>query len=308
MIGLNCSNCRRMAKPYVTAYEIAVKYGYKGTEKQWIKSLQTIMLARVTEVSGNTWECDRSFGELHDLAEFVEVHLITPEGRTAFPALWSDTRLAYRTQPYDASDETVYELYELTPDGGTFSIVPVDPQEAGSITRELLANDVQVSLNNADSAYQLPINGIPITDLDGSVQSGLARAGQAYIKPISGIPHGDISPEIMRDINIAPIIYIVLKEQNGGLVVDYEHTDLHGYQTPMDAVNGLADVRIKYAPDELTNPVITHPFVGTTNSGQWLVFAGPELYTDGDNYTTVIGFYSIDDNGNVDHVHRELNV
>lgn len=219
---MNCRNCNRGAHPYITAYEIAKKYGYKGTEKQWINSLQTVYLAHVTDEGTETWECDNTFEKLYELSEVVEVHLITLDGRTAFPSYRSDTLLVYRTPTYEAGTATVYELYQLTPTGSRRYVIDVDEQEAGSIAKSRLALDVQASLDKADTAYQEPDGGIPLTDLDASAQAEIALAGTA-IQPTDAT------------------IEVHMAYSNGAVVTDksWEYiSDKLGHQQKVDFIYG----------------------------------------------------------------------
>ena len=40
MFGMSCRECgRRPGGAYLTAYQIALKYGFRGTEEEWIKSI-----------------------------------------------------------------------------------------------------------------------------------------------------------------------------------------------------------------------------------------------------------------------------
>lgn len=174
----NCDGCRR-EKPYLSAYDIAVKHGYKGSEKDWVESLQSVYLAHVVNEYPDTWDCDHTFEELYALSDQVEVHLVTVAGRTAFPAGKSDTLLTYRTPSYESGVDTVYELYQLTPTGSRRYIIDVDDMDAGSIQRSWLDSDIQTSLDKADSAYQLPEDGVPMEDLDPAVQAKIEQSDTA---------------------------------------------------------------------------------------------------------------------------------
>ena len=64
MHGLNCGRCYGERGPYLTAYEIALKHGYEGSEEEWIETVQSIFVARVTSNNEVSWECDTSYEEL----------------------------------------------------------------------------------------------------------------------------------------------------------------------------------------------------------------------------------------------------
>lgn len=279
--GIKCRNCdgNRCAKPYITAYEIAVKHGFQGTEEEWINTLNCIYLARVTARGGTDWDCSNTYEELAEMLEFKEVHLLTLDGRIAFLNGVTDDMMIFCTANYETNAGTVYDKYELgktTP--GDAETVDVS-NETGIITLDRLAAGIQTSLGKADTAYQKPAEGIKFEHLQQSVQHDILRA---------------------------PIIYISLIDQGGSIVVDFEHTDLHGYDDPISALQDGADVRIQYSPDDVTNPYVTHPCIGTANNGAWLVFGGAEVFTDGDSYTQRIAWYAIDEDGNVDFTFKIL--
>ena len=270
MFGIRCRNCdgNRGAQPYVTAYEIAVKHGYKGTEEEWINTIGCIYLARVTSRAGADWACSNTYEELAEMLEFKEVHLLTLDGRIAFLNGVTDDMMIFCTANYETNAGTVYDKYELgktTP--GDAEQIDVS-NETGIITLDRLAEGIQTSLGKADTAYQKPPEGIRFEHLQQSVQ---------------------------EDIQTAPIIYINLITVDGVIVVDTEHTDLHGYNDPLDAITAGADVRIAHTGDEGDgSPYIVHPFAGMLSGS--LVFSGPEVYLD-DGYAFRIGTYILTESG-----------
>lgn len=281
MRGIRCRNCDgyRCAKPYVTAYEIAVKHGFHGTEKEWINTLNCIYLARVTARGGTDWDCSDTYEELAEMLEFKEVHLLTLDGRIAFLNGVTDEMMTFCTANYETDAGTVYDKYELGKTTPGDALTVNVSNETGIITLDRLAAGIQTSLAKADTAYQKPTEGIRFEHLQQSVQHDIIRA---------------------------PIIYISLIDQGNSIVVDFEHTDLHGYDDPISALQDGADVRMQYSPDGVANPYVTHPCIGTANNGAWLVFGGAEVFTDGDSYTQRIAWYAIDEDGNVDFTFKFL--
>ena len=179
MNGLSCGSCSHGNKPYISAYDIAVKPGYTGTEKEWIESLQSVFVAFVTANNQVYWECDTSYEELLARSAIQEVHLLTMEGRTAFLNGASENKLVFQTLPYE--DEligNVYEMYEWIADGEQ-RVYWLDAYAPGqnAITKAMLASAVQTSLDKADSAYQKPGTGIPETDLASDLTRKVNKAG-----------------------------------------------------------------------------------------------------------------------------------
>lgn len=156
MFGLKCGRCdgARNSPAYVTAYEIAVKHGYTGTEKEWINTMQSVYVARVTAKTPATWTCNVSLATLLAQSELREIHLVTLEGRTAFSSKIADDKIVFRTLTYEVSGGKYYDEYTLTATGGTYTTLDVEDIDAGAITRTMLANDVQTSLALADSSLQ----------------------------------------------------------------------------------------------------------------------------------------------------------
>ena len=321
--GLNCGPCRK-AGPYVTAYEIAVKNGYEGTEAEWVASLNSVYLARVTTAADGAWTCGVTLDEFLTLAKQKEVHLLTLAGRTAFCSYISEDEIRFRTPTYESETHSLYEEYSLTESGGTYEIVDVDDRDAGSVTKAMLAVAVQNSLDGAvqksaqatktdDQTQAVGVDGSGklyvrnVTDyIPASVQpasTGMYCAvgldanqqlwAEGYKKPAGGIPYSDLSSDLLSDINLAPIIGIVIvgTTNNGNTVwdVDWQNTDLHGYQSIPEAINAAADVRAIISG---ANTFAEHPFVNSPDPNQ-LVFAGPEYDTYGSGTASIV-YYILD--------------
>ena len=278
MRGLNCSRCKN-GGPYITAYEIALKHGFVGTEEDWINTIGCIYLARVTARGSTDWDCSDTYEELLEQMETREVHLVTLDGRIAFLNGGTDEMMTFCTPTYNTAAGTVYDKYELgktTP--GDAMTVNVS-SETGTITLDRLASGIQTSLGKADSAYQKPGTGIPSTDLSSSAQAALQAA---------------------------PIIYATVTKSGSVYSCDWSNTDLHGYASPIAALEAGADLRMMYSPSGVGSPVVSHPCIGTVNNGSAILFGGVEEYTDFDSYTWKIAFYAIDSDGNVDYIEKPI--
>ena len=272
MFGIKCRTCdgNRCAKPYVTAYEIAVKHGFQGTEEEWIDTLECIYTAKVTFFNDPYWDCSDNYAALVAMSQNKELHLQTLDGKIAFPQGIDGDKVTFCTTTYKTDDGTFYDRYDLYESGdGMYEKVNVS-NETGTITLDRLAAGIQTSLGKADTAYQKPPEGIRFEHLQQSVQN---------------------------DIRVAPIVLINLIDDGGSLVIDEEHTDMHGFNSIPDAIVAGADVRIAYTVSyETGTPYVVHPYVEVTNSGSTIIFAGPEVFTDGDTYTPVMAFYEMYNN------------
>ena len=216
MHGIRCGNCdgNRGAQAYITAYDIAVKNGYTGTEKEWIESLQSVFVARVTANNQVYWECDTSYEELLARSAIQEVHLLTMEGRTAFLNGASENKLVFQTLPYeDEQIGNVYELYEWIADGEqrVFWLDAYAPGQ-GAITKAMLASAVQTSLDKADSAYQKPGTGIPETDLASDLTSKVNKAG---LKSIGFVEDGETYTFAGSDFDFTSLNDLISKLERG---------------------------------------------------------------------------------------------
>lgn len=323
MRGLSCGSCegRRPAKPYVTAYEIAVKQGFRGSEREWIDKLQSVCLVRVLTAENGAWTCAETLEELLELAAVKEVHLLTKEGRTAFCSRIDNDEIRFRTPTYEAQTHTIYEEYTLTSAGGTYEIVDVDDRDAGSVTKVMLAVEVQNTLDgaiqasaqatksdNQTQAVGVDANGklyvANVTDyIPASVQPnknydmqnpvGLDENQQlwagGYRKPEGGIPHSDLANDLLRDINRAPIIGVVIKRTGTVYDVDWDNTALHGYNSIPEAINDAADVRAIISDG---NTFAEHPFRNAPDPNI-IVFGGPEYDTFGEGTATIV-YYIVD--------------
>ena len=272
MHGIRCGNCdgQTGAQAYITAYDIAVKHGYQGTEEDWVNTLQSVYVAKVVDYGPYEWDCSDKFADLVEKSAYTELHLTTQDGRTAFLNGMTDHMLVFDTLPFMHSEYgRVYLHYELyASDYGTYLYADAVSPGQNAVEYSMLENSVQESLDKADTAYQ---------------------------KPAGGIPYSDLKTDLVSDINKAPIIYIRLVDTDVGVAVDLEHTDFHGYTSPQEAIADGADVRIAHTDTRLTgSPYITHPFIGALNGA--LAFGGLELYLD-DGYAFGFGWYIIYDVG-----------
>lgn len=98
-----------------------------------------------------------------------------------------------RVKSSDPAYPTLKEQLDARNQGGTGGgyDMPV-----GGIPRSDMTDDVQDALALAESAYQSPPTGIPFVDLDPSVQASLAKADSAYQKPVGGIVLADLEKTI----------------------------------------------------------------------------------------------------------------
>lgn len=371
LTGKKCCLCRG-EKPYITAYEIAVKHGFNGTEEEWIRSTQSVYLARVTGNNQASWQCSDTFADLYGKSEYSELHLLTMEGRTAFCVGISENSMVFQTLPFPGDDGMVYEEYTLTrADVGLVATVDVASPGVGAITKSMLSSEVQSLLDGAiqksaqaektaatDKRLRISENGvlfdsedvivvniyntgtpqIPVYEPDTNSSAIIAASqtdkcvlchapegfgmyigdpnGEAefiirryndiikysidgysvtrtrdvpYVKPAGGIQHSDLANDLVKDINRAPIIGVVIKKTGTVYDVDWDNTDLHGYNTIPEAINDAADVRAIISDG---NTFAEHPFCYSPDSDT-IVFAGPEYDTFGGGTATIV-YYIVD--------------
>jgi len=79
----------------------------------------------------------------------------------------------------------------------------------GGIPRTDLTDEIQRTLELAQSAYQRPGNGIAINDLDASVQDALNKASKSYPKPDTGIPIEDLDAELQARLSDLSSFYVM---------------------------------------------------------------------------------------------------
>lgn len=311
MHGLNCGRCHGERGPYLTAYEIAVKHGYEGSEDDWIETIQSVFVARVTANNEVYWECDTSYEELLARSAIQEVHLLTLEGRTAFLNGASENKILFQTLPYeDEQIGNVYEMYEWIADGEqrVYWLDAYAPGQ-GSITKNMLATAVQNELDgavqkNAQAAkesYQTqevgvdangklwvfqPTDFIPATEQTAKTEAmtcevGLDGEGQlwaeGYKKPGTGIPETDLASDLAIKVNKAGLKSIGFRDDGGGTYTfvgaDFNFTSLNDLISKLESGTNLRLV--------LTNTLNTYPAVHYQGADSLarLYFAGPTIQT-----------------------------
>lgn len=181
MRGLNCCGCGRN-QPYLTAYEIAVKHGFRGTEAEWVESLYHGRIVRVTSRTGDSFTCDQTLETIRDWSRENLVEMALDDGRTARLSEVGATAV-FATEWFETDDGQAYETWVV---GEGVNIVQRHVIEWSEETREMTWEDIK------------PAGGIPSTDLDGNVQESLLKADKAYRKPDSGIGQNDLH-ESLRD-------------------------------------------------------------------------------------------------------------
>ena len=109
------------------------------------------------------------------------------------------------------------------------------------ITLTQLATAIGTSLGLADSAYQLPVGGVPSTDMASAVQTSLGKADSAYQLPVGGVPATDLASAVQTSLGLADSAL-----QAMGAFTDL--TDVPSAYTSADALKG---VRVNASYDAL---------------------------------------------------------
>ena len=150
------------AKPYLTAYEIALRHGFTGSEEEWIRSIGTMRCVHVTGESGGTFTCDASLGQVRQMLAdgFIPV-LITVEGLPAFLSDVTGEVLSFSTGLIRDIDGDYYDCYSMSGREYTVQKMTVSGSEGGggsigpgSITFSLLNERLQEAVQSAESAVQ----------------------------------------------------------------------------------------------------------------------------------------------------------
>ena len=317
MHGLNCGRCHGERGPYLTAYEIAVKHGYEGSEEDWIETIQSVYTARVTAKGAYEWECSVTFEELMARVNLQEVHLLTMEGRTAFCNGYvkniGSGYIRFQTSPFYDEDVGgyVYEIYELyASDAGTYNLADVYAPGMESITKQMLSGDVQTELDGAvqkseqatKESYQtqpvgvdedgqlwvfqptdiVPATAQPVKTGAMTCEVGIDGEGQlwseGYKKPGTGIPETDLASDISEKVNKAGLKSLGFRD-------DGESYTYIGTEIPFTSLDDLIEkissgVNLRLV---ITNKNDTYPcvhFHGTGSTAR-VFFCGPTVIPNG---------------------------
>ena len=135
-----------------------------------------------------------------------------------------------KNKPTALADFSQDETHRVVTDGQIAAWNAKYDKPSGGIPKSDLAQSVQDSLDDADTAYQKPAGGIPATDLAGDIpESKLDQATQdkidagdsAYQLPSGGIPKSDLAQSVQDSLDDADTAY---QKPSGGIPA----TDLAG--------------------------------------------------------------------------------
>lgn len=274
MRGISCIGCPYRNKPYLTAYEIAVKHGFEGSEEDWIKTMQSVYTAKVLGESGFEFTCSDNYADLIEKSKVSELHMITPEGMIAFCHGISTSKIVFQTMPFDDDDlGSVYKQYEITSANAcTFLYRDAVSPGQNSVTKSMLSNAVQASLDKADSALQ---------NIDDAVPRDKQIAKTATVNRKASIgSDGTLYYETPE------IIYIPVVYDSGYYDIDTNSADLRGYSSVLDAIQHLCDVRLLLLG---ANTFETFLLANSPDPNQ-IVFASPQYDTYGSGTATIVYF------------------
>ena len=336
MLGCqNCQHCFAEEGPYITAYEIAVKNGFVGTEEDWVKTLQSVYVTKVKSKGAMDWECTDKYADLLELYTQYEVHLLTPEGRTAFcNGLVTDgatPRIRFQTLSYydDDVEGNVYEVYELySNENGTFLLADAYAPGLESITKNMLATAVQNELDGAvqssdqaakdvnqtqavgiDSNGQLwvyqPTDYVkdsvqPTKDASMTNEVGVDGQGQlwaqGYQKPPTGIPATDLAEAVQNRLANAGFKSIAFTVNNN--VYSYYDSDFAWTNVDdlIQQIQNGANVRLVILGSNNTYPAVH--FQGAESLAR-VYFSGPTVTTGGSYGIAIDAFELAPSSGSV---------
>ena len=206
------SDCgRNLRGPYLTAYQIALKYGFRGTEEQWIRSIGTRRVARVTEISGNTFECDTSLGQVRLALEQGYLVDLVCNGTPAVITDEQDDYISFSTNLLRDENGDYYDVFTLSGRANTWERMRVSGSgESGGIGNKA------VHINNLDD------------DLAGSI--ALANSAIQTLQHAYGFASQSAYDTFVEDypaaIQPGDFIYITDRSQNNMSVRVYQRNDL----------------------------------------------------------------------------------
>ena len=148
--------------PWITAYQIAVKYGYRGTEQEWINSLGQWKVIRATQASGNAFECDTLLSDVFAALEHGTVPVMIFGDRVlAFPTEGGDDYIGFGTLMYRDGGTDKYDVFTMSRRGNTMETRSVSGSGGegwapgtGDVKYMMLEETVRTSLEKAESAVQ----------------------------------------------------------------------------------------------------------------------------------------------------------
>jgi len=333
MLGCqNCQHCFAEEGPYITAYEIAVKNGFVGTEEDWVKTLQSVYVTKVKSKGAMDWECTDKYADLLTLYTQYELHLLTPEGRTAFcNGLVTDgttPRIRFQTLAYYDDDVSgnVYEVYELySNENGTFLLADAYAPGLDSITKNMLAtavrNEIDGAIQKSDQAtrsdnqnHQVGIdpNGdlwvdMPTDYVKDSVQPtkdasmtnevGIDGQGQlwaaGYKKPAGGIPLTDLASTLQNKIGLAGFKSIIFTVSGGTYTYATSDFEWTDVENLKTQIANGANVRLVIADTVDTYPAV---HMAGSNVNAKVYFSGPTVTTS-PNYGIAIDAFELAQSG-----------
>ena len=321
--GKHCHPCGSGA--FLSVYQIAVKNGFRGTEKEWLNAIGTVRIIQVTERSGGTFECNASLGTARGYIEDGFIPVLVYEGIPAILSDMADDYLAFSTQVIRTADGDVYDLYILSGREDTVETVQVSGSGSGgaigpgSVTYAMLHANVRAALDKADSAYQKPSEGIPGTDMTEAVQASLAKADsalQAHQSLAGLIPRSAQATKTVnhtQEVAVDPSGKLYIEPVTAGEAEIEEHTEVLT-MTYYDGDNycSMTSEEIYELLDEATKAVILIDRAGR----QCNLIVPPSLesnaYTDAkfwtyDNTGTDLVIYSVNASGIVSSATISLN-
>jgi hypothetical protein len=112
MHGKHC--CEHSGGPWISAYQIALKYGFRGSEAEWVRSIGTMRVANVTGVAGGTFQCDTSLGQIRNGMEDGYLTALVYEGIPAFVVDVQDDYVSWATNLLRDENGDYYDVYTMS--------------------------------------------------------------------------------------------------------------------------------------------------------------------------------------------------
>ena len=109
--------------PYITAYAIAVKHGFKGSEEEWIRSIGSVLVVRATDMypgevdNRGTFQTMTTLEEIEQHAAQGKLIALEANGELAWMSQLTSGYAKFAGAPYHADGKHCYTEFKVTAEG-----------------------------------------------------------------------------------------------------------------------------------------------------------------------------------------------
>lgn len=150
-------------QPYLSAYAIAVKHGFQGTEKEWLQSLGSRYLIGAETEEDGTFTCDSSLSEIVEAFEAGRTVMLQTEDMTALLTELSEDAAVFATPMTMRNEEKCFFVFSVSTE---------------NTWEQVSANETTVHsrLSGRDAADAHPMSAI--TGLNAAIEGAIEEAGE----------------------------------------------------------------------------------------------------------------------------------